>query len=68
MKYMYLPKPVTGKVSIFNLSKAGLNLEFSFPHTGCLTKAKEPNRLYYLPIFIGRRDTYIYFLKSIDGK
>ena len=26
--------------------KVGLNSEFSFSKTGCLTKAKEPNLLY----------------------
>ena len=31
-------------------STAGLSLEFSFSLTSCITKAKEPNRHYYLPI------------------
>ena len=32
------------------MSTAGLNLEFSFSYTSCLTKAKEPSLPYYLPI------------------
>ena len=28
-------------------SNAGLNSEFSFSTTGCLTKAKKPRQLYY---------------------
>ena len=31
-------------------SLAGLNSEFSFSLTSCLTKAEEPNLPYYLPI------------------
>ena len=54
----YLPKPSaragydTG--SIFKRSLTGLNSEFSFSLTSCLTKAKEPSLSYYLPI-AGRR-------------
>ena len=45
--------------SIFKQSKAGLNSEFFFPQTGCLTKAKEPNLPYYLPIVGGRKDGFM---------
>ena len=36
---------------IFKRSLTGLNLEFSFSQTSCLTKAEEPSLPYYLPIF-----------------
>ena len=36
--------------SIFKWSLTGLNSEFSFSWTGCLTKAEEPSLPYYLPI------------------
>ena len=36
--------------SIFKWSSTGLNLEFSFSLTSCLTKAEEPSLPYYLPI------------------
>ena len=35
---------------------AGLNSEFSFSKTDCLTKAKEPSLFYCLPIARGRTD------------
>ena len=40
--------------SIFNRSLTGLNSEFSFSYTSCLTKAEELSLSYYLPI-AGRR-------------
>ena len=40
--------------SIFKRSLAGLNSEFSFSKTSCLTKAEEPSLPYYLPIAGGR--------------
>ena len=40
--------------SIFNRSLTGLNSEFSFSKTSCLTKTEEPSLLYYLPIGGGR--------------
>ena len=40
--------------SIFKRSLTGLNSEFSFSKTSCLTKAEEPSQPYYLPI-AGRR-------------
>ena len=36
--------------SIFKRSLTGLNSEFSFSYTSCLTKAEEPSLPYYLPI------------------
>ena len=51
---LYLPNPSarTGydTRSIFKRSLTGLNSEFSFSLTSCLTKAKEPSLSYYLPI------------------
>ena len=40
--------------SIFKRSLTGLNSEFSFSETSCLTKAEEPSLPYYLPIAGGR--------------
>ena len=40
--------------SILKRSLTGLNSEFSFSETSCLTKAEEPSLPYYLPI-AGRR-------------
>ena len=42
------------KVNIFKQSLTGLNSEFSFSWTSCLTKAEEPSLSYYLPIAGGR--------------
>ena len=38
--------------SIFKRSLAGLNSEFSFTKTSCLTKAEEPSLSYYIYIYI----------------
>ena len=38
------------KRSIFKLTLIGLNIEFSFSSTHCLTKANKPSLPYYLPI------------------
>ena len=40
--------------SIFKRSLTGLNSEFSFSETSCLSKAEEPSLFYYLPIAGGR--------------
>ena len=40
--------------SVFKRSLTGLNSEFSFSETSCLTKAEEPSLPYYLPIAGGR--------------
>ena len=46
-------------MSIFKQSTAGLNSAFSFFYTGCLTKAKEPSLLNYLPIARGWTDRFM---------
>ena len=55
---LYLPNPSVragyGTWSIFKRSLTGLNSEFSFSQTSCLTKAEELSLPYYLPI-AGRR-------------
>ena len=47
--------------SIFKRSLTGLNSEFSFSYTSCLTKAEEPSLSYYLPISGGRIIGFIPF-------
>ena len=47
--------------SIFNQSLTGLNSEFYFSLTSCLTKAEEPSVSYYLPIAGGRTFGFIPF-------
>ena len=47
--------------SIFKRSLTGLNLEFSFSYTSCLTKAEEPSLSYNLPIAGGRIIGFIPF-------
>ena len=47
--------------SIFKRSLTGLNSEFSFSWTSCLTKAEEPSLPYYLPIDGGRIIGFIPF-------
>ena len=50
----YLPNPSAwagyNTRSIFKRSLTGLNSEFSFSLTSCLTKAEEPSLPYYFPI------------------
>ena len=46
---------------IFKRSLTGLNSEFSFSYTSCLTKAEEPSLSYYLPIAGGRIIGFIHF-------
>ena len=50
-----------GTRSIFKRSLTGLNSEFSFSYTSCLTKAEEPSLPYYLPIAGGRMIGFIPF-------
>ena len=61
----YLPKPSPragyDTSSIFKRSLTGLNSEFSFSWTSCLTKAEEPSLFYYLPIAGGRIIGFILF-------
>ena len=47
--------------SVFKRSLTGLNSEFSFSKTCCLTKAEEPSMSYYLPIAGGRIIGFIPF-------
>ena len=47
--------------SIFKRSLTGLNSEFSFSLTSCLTKAEERSLPYYLPIARGRIIGFIPF-------
>ena len=47
--------------SVFKWSLTGLNSEFSFSSTSCLTKAEEPSLSYYLPIAGGRIIGFIPF-------
>ena len=49
----------------FKRSLTGLNSEFSFSLTSCLTKAQEPSLSYYLPIAIGRIIGFIPFPKEL---
>ena len=48
-------------MSIFKRSLTGLNSEFSFSYTSCLTKAEELSLSYYLPIAGGRIIRFIPF-------
>ena len=61
----YLPNPSAREGydtrSIFNRSLTGLNSEFSFSLTSCLTKAEETSLPYYLPIAGGRINGFIPF-------
>ena len=47
--------------SIFRRRLTGLNSEFSFSWTSCLTKAEEPSLSYYLPIAGGRIIVFLPF-------
>ena len=61
----YLPTPPLGQDmtqgQFFERSLTGLNSEFSFSETSCLTKAEEPSLPYYLPIAGGRIFGFIPF-------
>ena len=65
----YLPTPPLGQDmtqgQFFKQSLTGLNSEFSFSKTSCLTKAEEPSRSYYLPIAGGRIIGFIPFPKVL---
>ena len=52
--------------SIVYWSLTGLNSEFSFSKTSCLTKAEEPSLPYYLPIAGRRIIGFIPFPKGIS--
>ena len=51
--------------SIFKRSLTGLNSEFSFSKTSCLTKAEEPRPPYYLPNAGGRIIGFIPFPREL---
>ena len=63
--WSYLPNPSTragyDTRSILKRSLTGLNSEFSFSLTSCLTKPEEPSLPYYLPIAGGRIIGFIPF-------
>ena len=63
--WSYLPTPPLGQDmtqgQIFKRRLTGLNSEFSFSWTSCLTKAEEPSLSYYLPIAGGRIIGFIPF-------
>ena len=65
----YLPNPSAragyDTRSIFKQSLTGLNSEFSFSQTSCLTKAEEPSLPYYLPIDGGRIIGFMPFPKVL---
>ena len=48
--------------------KLVLNLEIFFSKTGCITKTKEPNLFYYLPITSGENEYIDAFSKGITTK
>ena len=58
----YLPTPPLGQDmtegQFFKRSLAGLNSEFSFCETSCLTKAEEPSLPYYLSIAGGNNFSF----------
>ena len=51
--------------SIFKWSLTGLNSEYSFSYSSCLTKAEEPSLSYYLLIAGGRIFGFIPFPKVL---
>ena len=65
----YLPTPPLGQDmtqgQFFKWSLTGLNSEFSFSWTSCLTKAEEPSLSNYLPIAGGRIIGFIPFLRVL---
>ena len=67
--YIYLPNPSTragyDTRSIFKRSLTGLNSEFPYSSTSCLTKAEEPSPSYYLPIAGGRIIGFIPFPRAL---
>ena len=67
--YHIYPTPPLGQdmtqVQFFKRSITGLNSEFSFSLTSCLTKAEETSLPYYLPIAGGRIFGFIPFPRVI---
>ena len=69
IRWSYLPNPSAragyDTRSIFKRSLTGLNSEFSFSLTSCLTKAVELSLPYYLPIAGGRIIGFIPFSRVL---
>ena len=69
MNISYLLTPPLGQDMtqgpFFKWSLTGLNSEFSFSKTSCLTKAEEPSLPYYLPIAGGRIIGFIPFPREL---
>ena len=68
--YIHIYQPLRSgriwhKVNFFKRSFTGLNSEFSFSYTSCLTKAEEPSLPYYLPIAGGRQIGFIPFTRVL---
>ena len=67
--WLYLTNPSAragyDTMSIFKWSLTGLNSEFSFSLTSCLTKAGEPNLSYYLSIAAGKINGFIPFSRVL---
>ena len=67
---MYLPNPFhhgqSVKKSISKQSKAVLNSSFSFSLTGCLIRAKEHSKPYYLPIAGSEKRWICAFVKGTN--
>ena len=61
VKFILFTNPSARARSFFKRSLTGLNSEFSFSETSCLTKAEEPSLPYYLPIAGGRIIGFIPF-------
>ena len=62
--HIYLTPPLGQDMTqdqFFKRSLTGLNSEFSFSYTSCITKAEEPRLPYYLPIAGGRIIGFIPF-------
>ena len=49
----------------FKQSKTCLNSEFSFSLSGCLNKANEPKKHFYVPIGGGRTDGFMPFQRTL---
>ena len=61
------PQAVCDARSFFKRSTNGLNSEFPCALAGCITKAKEPNMFYYLPIAGEKIVGFMSFLRSLTG-
>ena len=65
--YIFTNPLRSGRIwSIFKQGLIGLNLEFSFSWTSCLTKAEEPSLPYYLPNLFYTLSVYFPFSQSFS--